>query len=61
MVCAVALAKTHADFLVAGADSHILAKFVDERLDAERYEGMRLTGWPSRRREVATHESVAVC
>ena len=44
MVCAAALANTLADFLVAGADSAILAKFIGERLDTERYEGIRLTG-----------------
>jgi len=44
MVCAAALANTLADFLVAGADRAILAKFIGERLDTERYEGMRLTG-----------------
>jgi len=29
---------------VAGSDSAILAKFITERLDTSRYEGLRLTG-----------------
>jgi len=44
MVCAAALANTLPNFLVGGADTAILAKFIGERLDTERYEGIRLTG-----------------
>jgi len=44
MVCAAALRNTLADFLVAGADSFIFAKFIGERLDTTRYEGLRHTG-----------------
>ena len=44
LVCAAALRNTLPDFLVAGSDSVILAKFIAERLDTSRYEGLRLTG-----------------
>jgi len=44
MVCAAALTNTLAEFLVAGVDSAVLAKFIGERLDTDRYEGLRLTG-----------------
>ncbi len=44
MVCAAALTNTLPDFLLAGSDSVILAKFITERLDTSRYEGFRLTG-----------------
>lgn len=42
-VCAVALTNTLPDFLVAGADRFALAKFITERLDTSRLEGLRLT------------------
>jgi len=44
MVCATALANTLPHFLIAGANSAILATFITERLDTSRYEGFRLTG-----------------
>jgi len=44
LVCAAALTNTLPHFLVAGSDSAILAKFITERLDTSRYEGLRLTG-----------------
>jgi len=44
MVCAAALANTLPHFLVAGANSATLAKFIVERIDTARYEGFRLTG-----------------
>jgi hypothetical protein len=44
LVCAAALTNTLPHFLVAGSDSVILAKFITERLDTSRYEGLRLTG-----------------
>jgi len=44
MVCAAALTNVLPDFLLAGSDSIILAKFITERIDTSRYEGLRLTG-----------------
>ena len=44
LVCAVALTNTLAHFLLAGSNSAILAKFITDRLDTDRYEGLRLTG-----------------
>jgi hypothetical protein len=44
MVCAAALTNVLPDFLVAGSDSIILAKFITDRIDTSRYEGLRLTG-----------------
>jgi hypothetical protein len=44
LVCAAALTNTLPHFLVAGSNSVILAKFITERLDTSRYEGLRLTG-----------------
>jgi len=44
MVCAAALANTLPHFLIAGANSATLAKFIVERIDTNRYEGFRLTG-----------------
>ncbi len=44
MVCAAALANTLPHFLIAGATSATLAKFIVERIDTGRYEGFRLTG-----------------
>ncbi len=43
MVCAAALTHVLPDFLLAGARSTILAKFITERIDTDRYEGLRLT------------------
>ena len=44
LVAAAALRNTLPHFLVAGANSATLAKFIVERLDTNRYEGFRLTG-----------------
>jgi len=43
-VCAAALRNTLPDFLIAGPDTGIFAKFIAERIDTSRYEGFRLTG-----------------
>jgi len=44
MVCAAALTHVLPEFLLAGSHSTILAKFITERIDTSRYEGLRLTG-----------------
>lgn len=44
MVCAVALRNELPDFLMAGSESMIFAKFITERIDMSRSEGLRLTG-----------------
>jgi len=46
LVCAAALRNTLPDFLMAGPDSVIFAKFIADRLDTNRYEGFRLTADP---------------
>ena len=46
LVCAAALRNTLPDFLIARPDSVILAKFIADRLDTSRYEGIRLTADP---------------
>jgi len=43
-VCAAALTNTLPNFLVAGAGRFVLAKFITERIDTSRLEGLRLTG-----------------
>ena len=44
MVCAAALRNELPDFLLAGSDSMTFAKFITERIDMSRSEGLRLTG-----------------
>ncbi len=44
MVCAAALRNELPDYLLAGSDRMILAKFITERIDTSRSEGLRLTG-----------------
>ncbi len=44
LVCASALTNTLPHFLLAGSNSAILAKFITDRVDTSRYEGLRLTG-----------------
>lgn len=46
LVCAAALRNTLPDFLIAGPDSVVFAKFISDRLDISRYEGFRLTADP---------------
>lgn len=46
LVCAAALRNTLPDFLMALPDTVILAKFLVDRLDTNRFEGFRLTGDP---------------
>jgi hypothetical protein len=46
LVCAAALRNTLPDFLIAGSDSGIFAKFITDRLDTTRSEGFRLTADP---------------
>jgi len=46
LVCAAALRNTLPDFLIAGPDTVIFAKFIADRLDTSRYEGFRLTADP---------------
>ena len=46
LVCAAALRNTLPDFLMAGSDTVIFAKFIADRLDTTRYEGFRLTADP---------------
>jgi hypothetical protein len=40
----VALRNELPDFLLAGSESMIFAKFITERIDMSRSEGLRLTG-----------------
>ncbi len=44
MVCAAALRNELPDFLLAGSESMIFAKFITERIDMSRSEGLRLAG-----------------
>jgi hypothetical protein len=44
MVGAAALRNVLPDFLLAGSDRMIFAKFITERIDTSRSEGLRLTG-----------------
>jgi hypothetical protein len=44
LVCAAALTNVLPDFLLAGSDRMIFAKFITERIDTSRSEDLRLTG-----------------
>jgi len=56
MVCAAALRDKLPDILLAGSESMILARFVTERIDTSRSEGLRLTGEPHAPDRVGTLE-----